>query len=513
MGRNLNSTFRIMLILSLMILLIKMAGFNLAADTAPPVFGEDATPDFGTTGDPFTFAIPVEDNEGLDDVYVEYWYGSGRSTNISMEGLMIFTGTIDLLSGSVLNLNYIFHAVDTSGNWAHTDIKEVIVRDNDPPVLEMDLTPSEIGTGDTLNFMMVPSDNIGIMSASVEYWFGEGARCNSSIVKTGAYSWSLMIPIGCSEDVRYIFHASDGSGNWLTTPLKNVIVEDNVPPSIYFINSTSRAFMNRPYAINITFGDNIGVSKISVVYWFDEGKLFNITSDQIGQGPVEIDISIPDKGYEKLNYIVQVSDHNGNWNRSLTRTAEIENMEDELDIPRLIALSIVTIYILVSIVIFLYLLLRKGQEVYNYYREDPNFKGKVFVSYTSSDKKIAHRISDALESGGLECWIAPRDVVPGMNYGKCIIKAIKSCRIMVLVYSKKADSSPQVQREVERAVSRGVRIIPVRVEDVIPSEDMEYFISSTHWLDLHSSSLAKVVDELIRTINGPEGASERPSKP
>jgi hypothetical protein len=54
---------------------------------------------------------------------------------------------------------------------------------------------------------------------------------------------------------------------------------------------------------------------------------------------------------------------------------------------------------------------------------------------------------------------------------------------MVLVFSASANASPQVRREVERAVHKGVVVLPVRIEDVLPSKSLEYFLSTQHWLD------------------------------
>jgi len=71
---------------------------------------------------------------------------------------------------------------------------------------------------------------------------------------------------------------------------------------------------------------------------------------------------------------------------------------------------------------------------------------------------------------------------------------------MVLVLSSNANDSPQILREVERAVNRGVHIIPLRIEDVMPGADLEYYISAQHWLDaltppleLHLAKLAQVL--------------------
>ena len=109
----------------------------------------------------------------------------------------------------------------------------------------------------------------------------------------------------------------------------------------------------------------------------------------------------------------------------------------------------------------------------------------VFISYSSDDKVIAFAICEALEKGGVKCWIAPRDILG--NYGAAIIKAIKNSKLMVLVLSSHANQSEHVHREVERAADKGLTIYPFRLEDVLPSEDLELFISSEQWFDAFPS--------------------------
>ena len=75
-------------------------------------------------------------------------------------------------------------------------------------------------------------------------------------------------------------------------------------------------------------------------------------------------------------------------------------------------------------------------------------------------------VCTALEGRGLRCWIAPRDIIPGIGWAKSIVRAIGQSRIMVLVFSENANTSPQIEREVERAVNKGIPIIPLRIENV-----------------------------------------------
>jgi hypothetical protein len=107
----------------------------------------------------------------------------------------------------------------------------------------------------------------------------------------------------------------------------------------------------------------------------------------------------------------------------------------------------------------------------------------AFISYASLDKARADATCAALEASGIRCWIAPRDIVPGAEWGEAIILAINQCRVVILIFSANANESPQIRREVERAVSKGIPIIPFRIQDIAPNHSLEYFIGTVHWLD------------------------------
>jgi hypothetical protein len=124
----------------------------------------------------------------------------------------------------------------------------------------------------------------------------------------------------------------------------------------------------------------------------------------------------------------------------------------------------------------------------------------VFVSHSVKDKAVADSIVARLEADSVTCWIAPRDVVPGADWGESIIDAIESSRIMILIFSRNADASPQIKREVERAVNKSVYIIPFRVDDIPPTKSLEYFISTSQWMDAFSPPLERHLDNLTKTV-------------
>ncbi len=127
----------------------------------------------------------------------------------------------------------------------------------------------------------------------------------------------------------------------------------------------------------------------------------------------------------------------------------------------------------------------------------------VFISYSSRDKTVADAACATLESKGIRCWIAPRDILPSADWDSSIVRAIKGSRVMVLVFSSNTNSSPDmIRREVWLAAKRNIPIIPLRVENVVPADEFEFILSTPHWLDAFTPPLQKHLEYLADVIRG-----------
>jgi len=109
---------------------------------------------------------------------------------------------------------------------------------------------------------------------------------------------------------------------------------------------------------------------------------------------------------------------------------------------------------------------------------------QVFISYSSSDQKVAQTICTALESRSYPCWISSRDIGPGENFQEAIVKAIRSAKVMLLVFTGNANNSNEIKKELVLAGRHHVTVIPVRVEDVVPSDALAYELATRQWIDL-----------------------------
>lgn len=138
---------------------------------------------------------------------------------------------------------------------------------------------------------------------------------------------------------------------------------------------------------------------------------------------------------------------------------------------------------------------------------------EVFISYASADRAVGNAICHMLEARGHRCWIAPRDITPGREWAEAIIEGINGARVFVIVFSTRSNGSQQVLREIERAVNKGLVVIPFRIEDVAPSASLEYYMGVPHWLDALNPPMDQHIEELCNVVSGVLASEGRDAAP
>jgi TolB-like protein/Flp pilus assembly protein TadD len=137
----------------------------------------------------------------------------------------------------------------------------------------------------------------------------------------------------------------------------------------------------------------------------------------------------------------------------------------------------------------------------------------VFVSYASQDAAVANSIVESLESRGLKCWLAPRDVKPGAQYADAIVRAINDARAIVLILSASATVSSHVGREIERAASKRKPIIPFRLDGATLNPELEYFLSNSQWIDVPKLGMPAALARLIEAVGQGSVPASQPVPP
>jgi len=107
----------------------------------------------------------------------------------------------------------------------------------------------------------------------------------------------------------------------------------------------------------------------------------------------------------------------------------------------------------------------------------------TFISHSASDESTATWWCQTLEREGLACWVAPRNISPGADWAAEIIEGLDAAYAILLLLTAPAMHSPQVRREVERAVHKEIPVIALRLDHEPLSKSLEYFLSAQHWID------------------------------
>ena len=127
---------------------------------------------------------------------------------------------------------------------------------------------------------------------------------------------------------------------------------------------------------------------------------------------------------------------------------------------------------------------------------------EVFISYSSANIQTAQAICHALESNRIKCWMAPRDIRPGAEYGDIIEEAIVTCKVFLIVFSETSQISRWVRSELNIGFSSNKPIIPFRIDPTDLKGSMKLMLNDKHWLNAYPnpeekfSELAAVILDL-----------------
>lgn len=112
---------------------------------------------------------------------------------------------------------------------------------------------------------------------------------------------------------------------------------------------------------------------------------------------------------------------------------------------------------------------------------------------------MARSICSAIEDRGYSCWISDRDVRPGMNYQDEIVEAIGSASVFVLVFSQNSNNSSEIKKELSLASRNNLLVVPVRIEDIMPTGALRYELSTRQWIDIFDDwerAIGRIIDQI-----------------
>ena len=124
----------------------------------------------------------------------------------------------------------------------------------------------------------------------------------------------------------------------------------------------------------------------------------------------------------------------------------------------------------------------------------------VFISHSSVNQEKAEELLKKLESAGISCWFAPRDIPPGAAYTSEIPKAIGECTYFVLLLTNDAQNSPFVMLELDQAIKRRKEILPMALEQMDQNDSTNFLINAKQAVDA-VKDFDGAADKIIKTIS------------
>jgi hypothetical protein len=122
---------------------------------------------------------------------------------------------------------------------------------------------------------------------------------------------------------------------------------------------------------------------------------------------------------------------------------------------------------------------------------------RVLVSGAPQDRSAAEAICQALEAQHVECWLARRDQ-------SWSVEAVDRFDGLVLVLSANLEAC--TFKEAERAVARGMVVIPFRVDHHPVPPAVRDLIGSIHWIDDQGIGFGAQIEMAHRALEGAVGA-------
>jgi len=125
----------------------------------------------------------------------------------------------------------------------------------------------------------------------------------------------------------------------------------------------------------------------------------------------------------------------------------------------------------------------------------------VFISHVQEDGELAALLHDALENRGISCWLASRDIKKGAIWSSEITRAIDACQVLMFILSVHSNRDPkEVLRELHAADARGIPILCVNLDGVMPDRELKYFLLSQQLANVSCPPSEMQIDEIRSSV-------------
>ena len=130
---------------------------------------------------------------------------------------------------------------------------------------------------------------------------------------------------------------------------------------------------------------------------------------------------------------------------------------------------------------------------------------QVFISYKAEEFDEASWVRQVLESHNISCWMAPSCIPGGSSYASEIPKAIKNCKVFVLILSSRSQASKWVSKEVDLAINYGKTVMPFMLENCDLKDDFNFYLTNVQRYAAYENKL-QAAEKMLKEIQAVIGA-------
>ena len=126
----------------------------------------------------------------------------------------------------------------------------------------------------------------------------------------------------------------------------------------------------------------------------------------------------------------------------------------------------------------------------------------AFLSHASADAPLAMQLCNTLESRGVRCWIAPRNIPPSVSWPSAVLAGLEGCGAFVLLVTTNALLSEEVLTEVEKARRLKRQVYSVMVDKPELVGELRYYLTRWQWIDAAAVDMDRVGTQLAEVLQG-----------
>ncbi|MFA5805449.1 MAG: toll/interleukin-1 receptor domain-containing protein [Melioribacteraceae bacterium] len=120
----------------------------------------------------------------------------------------------------------------------------------------------------------------------------------------------------------------------------------------------------------------------------------------------------------------------------------------------------------------------------------------IFLSYSTKDKKFAGELKTSLEKYGMKLFLAHDDISPTLKWQEVILKNLRSCDIVIPIFTKNFHESLWTDQECGIALGLKKVILPLRCD-----LDPYGFIAHFQGQQGKGLNIEKLREEILRTLS------------